>query len=105
MLTYAKFMKELLLGKRKFKEYENIVLVEECNVIIQRKLLPKTDTGPFTIPCTIGPLTIGQALCYLGAIINLMSLSIMKKLNYGESKPTRMNLTLADMSITYPYGV
>lgn len=99
-------MKELLLGKRKFKEYENIVLVEECNVIIQRKLPPKlTDTGPFTIPCTIGPLTIGQALCDLGAIINLMSLSMMKKLNYGESKPTRMNLTLAGMSISYPYGM
>lgn len=59
----------------------------------------------FTIPCSIASLTIDHALCDLGAIINLMSLSMMKKLNYGEPKPTQMTLTLEDCSITYPYGV
>jgi hypothetical protein len=34
-----------------------------------------------------------------------MSLSIVKKLGCGEPKPTKMTLTLADRSITYPYGV
>jgi len=29
----------------------------------------------------------------------------MKKLGCGEPKPTRMTLTLADCSISYPYGV
>jgi hypothetical protein len=30
---------------------------------------------------------------------------MMKKLGYGEPKPTRMTLTLADRSISYPFGV
>ena len=34
-----------------------------------------------------------------------MSLSMMIKLNYGEPKPTKMTLTPADRSVTYPYGV
>jgi len=50
-------------------------------------------------------LDIGRALCDLGASINLMPLSMMKKLGCGEPKPTRMTLTLADRSISYPFGV
>ncbi|KAK2410681.1 hypothetical protein QL285_046032 [Trifolium repens] len=106
MPVYAKFMKDLLSGKRKLRDDENIALSEECNAILQRKLPPKLkDPGSFTIPCSIGELKIGRALCDLGASINLMPLSMMKKLNCGEPKPTKMTLTLADRSITYPYGV
>ncbi|KAK2436917.1 hypothetical protein QL285_021877 [Trifolium repens] len=106
MPVYAKFMKDLLSGKRKLRDDENIALSEECSVILQRKLPPKLkDPGSFTIPCSIGELKIGRALCDLGASINLMPLSMMKKLNCGEPKPTKMTLTLADRSITYPYGV
>lgn len=39
--SYAKFIKEILLRKRKLKYNENIALAEECNTIIQRKLPPK----------------------------------------------------------------
>ncbi|CAJ2668382.1 unnamed protein product [Trifolium pratense] len=106
MPVYAKFMKDLLSGKRKLKDDENIALSEECSAIPQRKLPPKLkDPGSFTIPCSIGELKIGRALCDLGASINLMPLSMMKKLKCGEPKPTRMTLTLADRSVTYPYGV
>lgn len=34
-----------------------------------------------------------------------MSLSMVKKLNCGEPKPTKMTLTLVDRSVTYPCGV
>lgn len=34
MAVYAKFMKELLIGKHKLKYDENIALEEGCNVII-----------------------------------------------------------------------
>lgn len=89
MLIYAKFMKELLLGKRKLKYNENISLVEECIAIIQRINPPKlTNPRRFTISLSIGSLTIGHALCDLGASINLMSMSMMKKLNYGEPNQT-----------------
>jgi len=106
MPVYAKFMKELLTGRRRPKDDENIVLSENCSAILQKKLPPKLkDPGAFTIPCTIVKVDVGKALCDLGASINLMPLSMMKKLNCGEPKPTRMTLTLADRSISYPFGV
>ncbi|XP_070022219.1 uncharacterized protein [Nicotiana sylvestris] len=46
-----------------------------------------------------------HALCDLGASINLMSLSLYKKLGLGAPKPTTVMLQLADMSIAYPEGV
>jgi len=36
--VYAKFMKELLTGRRKPKDDENIALSENCNAILQNKL-------------------------------------------------------------------
>ncbi|XP_050896901.1 uncharacterized protein LOC127103710 [Lathyrus oleraceus] len=78
-------MKEILLGKRKLKNDENITLEDKFNAIIQRKLQPN--------------------LIDQGVNINMMLLTMMKKLNYGELKPTRMALTLVNWSIIYPYGV
>jgi len=60
------------------------------------------DPGAFTIPFTIGKVSVGAALWDLGESINLMPLSMMKKLGCGESKPTRMTLTLADRTISLP---
>ncbi|GJR94910.1 reverse transcriptase domain-containing protein [Tanacetum coccineum] len=45
------------------------------------------------------------ALADLGASINLMPLSIWKKLSLPELTPTRMTLELADRSITYLKGL
>jgi len=104
--VYAKFMKELLTGRRKPKDDENIALSENCSAILQKKLPPKLkDLGAFTIPCSIRPVDIGRALCDLGASINLMPLLMMKKLGCGEPKLTRNTLTLVDRSISYPFGV
>ena len=55
----------------------------------------KEDLGAFNIPCTIGLLHFAKALCDLGAIINLMSLSIYKKLCLDDPKPTAMRLLMA----------
>lgn len=38
---YAKFMKELLNDKRKWKDNEYVALAKECIVIIQRRFPPK----------------------------------------------------------------
>ncbi|XP_027351041.1 uncharacterized protein LOC113862096 [Abrus precatorius] len=106
MPLYAKFMKDLLSKKMKLKEDATIALTEECNAILQQKLPPKLkDLGSFTIPCTIGNVTTRKALWDLGDSINLISLSILKKLGVGEVKSTKMALQLADRSIKYPYGV
>ena len=106
MPVYAKFMKELLTGRKRPRDDENIALSENCSAILQKNLPPKLkDPDAFTIPCSIGPVEVGKALCDLGASINLMPLFMMKKLGCGEPKPTRMTLTLADRSISYPFGV
>ena len=45
-----------------------------------------------------------KVLCDLGASINLMPMSIFKKLGIGEARPTTVTLQLADRSITHPEG-
>ena len=82
------------------------MLTEESSAILQKKLSPKLkDPGSFTIPCTIGKSYFDRALCDLGASINLMALSIFRKLGLGEVKTTTISLQLADRSIKYPRGV
>nr|XP_025661411.1 uncharacterized protein LOC112757029 [Arachis hypogaea] len=106
MPLYAKFLKELMTKKRNWREKKTIVLTEECNAIIQKKLLQKMkDPRSFQIPCIIGDISIEKALCDLGASINLMSLSIIKRMRIEEVKPTRMALQLADRTFKFPHGV
>nr|GEW27332.1 reverse transcriptase domain-containing protein [Tanacetum cinerariifolium] len=54
---------------------------------------------------TIKRMKICHVLADLGASINLMPLSIWKKVSLPELTPTRMTLELADRSITRPKGV
>lgn len=48
----------------------------------------KEDPIAFSVPCTIDMLHFSKVMCYLVASINLMSLSIIKKLGLGSPKPT-----------------
>nr|GFD33663.1 reverse transcriptase domain-containing protein [Tanacetum cinerariifolium] len=63
------------------------------------------DPGKFLIPCDFMGMDICHALVDLGVSINLMPLSIWKKLSLPELTPTRMTIELADRSITHPKGV
>ena len=92
--------------KHKVEGFKMISLTEECSAIVQRKLPKKEkDPGSFTIPCTIGDTTLINALCDLGTRINLMPLSIFRKLGLQEAKPTTIALQMADRSISKPWGV
>jgi hypothetical protein len=93
MPTYARFMVELLSKERRLQEYETVALIEECSAIIQRKLpLKLKDPSSFTIPCVIGNIEVGRALCDLGASINLMPLSILQKVGIKEVQPIMLTL-------------
>jgi len=48
---------------------------------------------------------MGKALLDLGASINLIPLSMLKKIRDVEVKPTRMTLQLVDRYIKHPYGI
>ncbi|XP_016164704.1 uncharacterized protein LOC107607245 [Arachis ipaensis] len=50
-------------------------------------------------------MAIDKSLCDLGASINLMPPTMLKKLMIEEVKPTRMSLQLADRSLKIPNGV
>ncbi|XP_038904260.1 uncharacterized protein LOC120090613 [Benincasa hispida] len=77
----------------------------ECDAFVNNKLPKKQkDPGSFIVSCSIGGLDVGHALCDLGANINLMPLSIFKKLGIGEAQPTSVMLQLVDRTITYPKG-
>nr|GFC51136.1 reverse transcriptase domain-containing protein [Tanacetum cinerariifolium] len=63
------------------------------------------DPGRFLIPCDFTGLDNCLALADLGASINLMPLSIWKKLRLPTLNDTKMVLELADRTISKPTGV
>ena len=70
-----------------------------CAIATRSLVQKKKNLGAFTIPCTIGLLHFAKALCDLRASINLMPLSIYKKLGLGDPKPTAMLLLMADRMV------
>nr|GEY18021.1 reverse transcriptase domain-containing protein [Tanacetum cinerariifolium] len=106
MPKFASTIKSLLTNKDKLFELAKIPLNENCSAILLKKLPKKLgDPGKFLIPCDFPGMDVCHALAYLDASINLMPLSIWKKLSLPELTPTRMTLELADRSITHPKGV
>nr|GEU58993.1 reverse transcriptase domain-containing protein [Tanacetum cinerariifolium] len=75
------------------------------SVIILKKLLEKLgDPGKFLIPCGFSELKC-KALADLGASINLMPLSVLKKVGLPELISTGMTLELANWAICTPAGI
>ncbi|GJU70253.1 reverse transcriptase domain-containing protein [Tanacetum coccineum] len=74
--------------------------------VVLKKLPEKLgDPGRFLIPCDFSEFDSYLALADLGASINLMPLSIWKKLKLSGLTETRMVLELADRTISKPTGV
>nr|GEV31651.1 reverse transcriptase domain-containing protein [Tanacetum cinerariifolium] len=106
MPKFASTIKSLLANKDKLFELAKIPLNENCSAMLLKKLLEKLrDPRKFLIPCDFPGMDVCHALADLGASINLMPLSIWKKLSLPELTPTRMTLEVADRSITRPKGV
>ncbi|XP_019267448.1 PREDICTED: uncharacterized protein LOC109244764 [Nicotiana attenuata] len=103
---YSKYIKDIVVNKRRLTEFETVALTEECSSRIQSKLPQKLkDPGSFTIQISIGKHVFGRALCDLGASINLMPLSMFRQLGLGEPRQTTIILQLADPSLAHPEGV
>ena len=83
-----------------------ISLSENCSAIIQKNMPHKMkDLGSLIIPCTISNYEFGKALCDLGASINMMPLSMVKRLSLGELTPTTMSLQMAEISMAQLEGI
>ncbi|XP_021775761.1 DNA damage-inducible protein 1-like [Chenopodium quinoa] len=91
------------------KLHINIPFLDAISEMPSYNTLPKKlgDPGSYSIPVKLGDIEINRALCDLGASVSLMplSMSICKKLQMGELKPTRISLQLADRSVKFPFGV
>ncbi|XP_050211485.1 uncharacterized protein LOC126661671 [Mercurialis annua] len=107
MPQYAKFLKDIITNKRSWDSGATIPIREVCSSIILNDLPAKLkDPGSFSIPCTIGNMSSIKCLCYLGASINLMPLTLFRTLCGDQTvKSTSMVLQLADHSLKRPYGI
>nr|GEW51290.1 DNA-directed DNA polymerase [Tanacetum cinerariifolium] len=106
MPKFASTIKSLLTNKDKLFELAKIPLNENCSAMLLRMLSEKLgDPDKFLIPCNFLGMDVCHVLADLSASINLMPLSIWKKLSLSELTPTQMTLELANRSITRPKGV
>nr|GEY46949.1 reverse transcriptase domain-containing protein [Tanacetum cinerariifolium] len=106
MPKYAPMFKKLLNNKDKLIELTKTPLNENCFAMVLKKLPEKlSDPGRFLIPCDFSEFDNCLALADLGASINLMPLSIWKKLRLPTLNDTKMVLELADRTISKPTGV
>ncbi|GJW93019.1 reverse transcriptase domain-containing protein [Tanacetum coccineum] len=81
----SKSFKSLLMNKEKLLELAKIPLNKNCSAMLLKKLPEKLgDPGKFLIPCNLLEMDVCHALADLGASINLMPLSIWKKLSLPE---------------------
>nr|GEW17487.1 reverse transcriptase domain-containing protein [Tanacetum cinerariifolium] len=91
MPKFAPIFKKLLNNKEKLIKLTKTPLNENCSTVVLKKLLEKLgDPGRFLIPCNFFEFDNCLALADLGASINLMPLSIWKKLRLLTLKDTKM---------------
>nr|GFA65886.1 reverse transcriptase domain-containing protein [Tanacetum cinerariifolium] len=98
--------KKLLNNKNKIIELTKTPLNENCLAVVLKKLSEKLgDPGRFLIPCNFLEFDNCLALADLEASINIMPLSIWKKLKLPTLNDTKMVLELTDRTISKPTGV
>nr|GFA83547.1 reverse transcriptase domain-containing protein [Tanacetum cinerariifolium] len=106
MPKFAPMFKKLLNNKNKLIELTKTPLNKNCSAVVLKKLPKKLgDPGRFLIPCDFLEFDNCLALADLGASINLMPLSIWKKLKLPTLNDTKMVLELSDRTISKPTGV
>ncbi|GJW81973.1 reverse transcriptase domain-containing protein [Tanacetum coccineum] len=106
MPKFAPMFRKLLNNKDKIIELTKTSVNENCSAVILKKFPEKLgDPGRFLIPCDFPEMNECLALADLGASINLMPLSIWKKLNLPDLTKTRMILELTDRTISTPTGI
>ncbi|GKC75589.1 reverse transcriptase domain-containing protein [Tanacetum coccineum] len=106
MPKYHKMLKDLLSDKEKLLGLANTSLTENCTAVLLKRLPKKLgDPKRFLISCDFHGIESCMALADLGASINLMPLSVWKKVSLPDLTPSRMTLELATQTVAYPTGI
>ncbi|GJZ88327.1 reverse transcriptase domain-containing protein [Tanacetum coccineum] len=104
MPKFAPMFKKMLNNKDKLIELTKTPLNENCSAVVLKKLPEKLgDPGRFLIPCDFSEFDNCLALADLGASINLMPLSIWKKLGLPGPNVTNWCVEFARFSIHIIY--
>ena len=104
--SYAKFLIDLSIVKRKLGVNKDAFMTEQSTSLIRKNLPPKyKDPGSSTISSVVGNSKLGNALVDLGASVNLLTYSVYVKLGLGELELTNITLQLADRSVKNPRGI
>ncbi|XP_056862256.1 uncharacterized protein LOC130509946 [Raphanus sativus] len=68
--------------------------------------LPKLESqGKFTLSCSLGKITMNDALVDSGASVNVISLEMVKSLGIESMEPNTSSLMFGDSSSTTPIGL
>ncbi|CAM8996676.1 unnamed protein product [Rhodiola kirilowii] len=103
---YAKFLKDIVSGRRVFEEPSMVALNHECSALFSEQIpLKMKDPGRFTIPCSIGAASFEHPLADLGASVSVMPLAIYYELGLGGMRDTKMVMQLADGTTRRPKGL
>ncbi|XP_050889535.1 uncharacterized protein LOC127094798 [Lathyrus oleraceus] len=105
MPKFSKFMNALLKGMKEKVVKEWLNMTKKDEMVMPQTLPTKLkDLGKFTIAFNIGGVKIPHALCDLRSSITVMPLNKVKELKLVEIILSNMTLTLADSSISHPFG-
>nr|XP_016486276.1 PREDICTED: uncharacterized protein LOC107806605 [Nicotiana tabacum] len=108
LLLFPQKMKREKLDKC-FGKFLEMLKQLYVNIPFTENKIPKKcgDPGSFTIPCSLGSENFDKALCDSGASINLMPLSMFKKLEgeLGVIKYVSVSLQLADQTTIISEGI
>jgi hypothetical protein len=106
VLTYARYLKDILNQKWPILATDRLVFVERCSAAVLDGLPDKMgDPGVPTISYLINTQKFDQALCDLRASMSIMPKVIYDLLNHDSLVPTSMHLQLADQSIRHLVGI
>ena len=104
--SYAKFLKDLCIVKRKLVVNKEAFMTEQSTSLIRNNLPPKyKDPGSPTISIVVGNSKLEHALVDLRASVNLLPYSVYVELGLGELEPTNITLQLADHSVKIHRGI
>ena len=91
--SYAKFLKDLCIVKRKLGVNKDALMTEQSTSLIRNNLPPKyKDPGSPTISIVVGNSKLGHALVDLGASVNLLPYLVYVELGLGELEPSNITL-------------
>ncbi|KAI3749744.1 hypothetical protein L2E82_20360 [Cichorium intybus] len=106
--SYAKFLKDLCIQKRKLKSRlpKKVDLTEHASSIVSNSLPPKLkDPGAPLISVTVGNINIKKALLDLEASVNILPGNLFDQYELGNLEHTDIILQLADKSTKIPRGM